>query len=124
MLSAGAGRFGGVHDDRVIGVSLDMFLQVLWTLERLSAEVAFVGFQRDMDSNVGGDVISFDRRSPTGTPSTLQVQVVCAFPTYMTLANVFLGRESRSEKGLLEVWMGTWHWYSRKVARWRRRIFP
>ena len=40
------------HDDRVICVSLDMFLQILWALERFPAELAFVRLQWNVDANV------------------------------------------------------------------------
>jgi len=37
-----------------------MLLQILRTLESLSAKVTFVWLERDVDSNVGGDVITFN----------------------------------------------------------------
>ena len=40
------------HDDRVIRVRLDMFLEILRTLEGLPTELALVRLQRDMDANV------------------------------------------------------------------------
>jgi hypothetical protein len=42
----------GAHDDRVIGVGLDMFLEVLWALERLSTKFALVRLEWDVNSNV------------------------------------------------------------------------
>ena len=46
------GRFRGPHKNRLIGVSLDMFFQILRTFEGLSTEIAFMRLQRYVDSNV------------------------------------------------------------------------
>lgn len=40
------------RQNRVVGVCLDVFLQVLWPLERLAAELALVRLKRNMDANV------------------------------------------------------------------------
>ena len=48
-------RLGGlIHtiDDRIIGMSLHMLLQILGPFERLAAELASMWLQRYMDSNV------------------------------------------------------------------------
>lgn len=39
-----------------------MLLQILGPLESFAAEFAAMGFQRDMDSNVGCNVIALDHR--------------------------------------------------------------
>jgi len=39
---------------------LYVLLQVLGTLKGLSTEITFVRFQRDVDSDVGGDMIALD----------------------------------------------------------------
>jgi hypothetical protein len=50
------------------GMSFDMLLQVLGTLEGLLAEVALVGLQGNMNPDVRGDMIPLDRRGATGCP--------------------------------------------------------
>ena len=67
-----------------------MLLQVLRTLECLSAEVAFVGLQWDMDSDVGGDVVTLDGGGATGVPSAGQIQVVGALSSDVLLADMVL----------------------------------
>jgi hypothetical protein len=76
-------------EDRVISMSLDMLLQILRTLERLSTEVTFVRLQRNMDSDVGSDMITLDSGGPARVPSAGEVQVVCALSSDMFLADVF-----------------------------------
>ena len=78
------------RNDRVIGVSLDMLLQVLGTLEALATEVAFVRFQRDMDTDVGSDVVAFDRGRMAIPPCTRQVEVIRTLAANMTLADMIL----------------------------------
>ena len=73
-------------------MGLDMLLQVLRTLESLSAEIAFVWLQRDVDSNVGGDMITLDSSGTAGIPTAGEVQVVCALSSDMLLADVVLER--------------------------------
>lgn len=41
---------------------LDMFLEVLRTLEGLAAELALVRLQGNVDANVARDVVALDRR--------------------------------------------------------------
>ena len=67
-----------------------MFLQVLRTLERLSAEVAFVWLEWDVDTNVRGNVIAFHGGRAAGTPLTGEVEVVCALAADMAFADVVL----------------------------------
>jgi len=68
--------FWRAHDDAIICMCLDMFLQILGSLERLAAEFTLVRLQWDVDSNVGGDVVSFDGRGSALAPCAGQVQVV------------------------------------------------
>jgi hypothetical protein len=53
-----------------------MFLQILWSLECLAAELALVRLQGDVDSDVGGDVVTFDRGGTALAPGAGQVEVV------------------------------------------------
>ena len=81
---------GRAKQDRVIGVSLNMFLQILRSLERLTAEVALMRLQWDMDTNVGRDMVTFYSRGTAITPLASQIQVVGALATNMALANMVL----------------------------------
>ena len=67
-----------------------MLLQVLRALERLSTEVALMRLQRDVDSDVGGDVIALDSSGAAGVPATRQIQVVCALASNVLLADMVL----------------------------------
>lgn len=80
--------FGGSKENRVVGVGLDVLLQVLRTLEGLSAEVAFVWLERDVYSDVGGDMVALDSGGTAGVPTAGKVQVVGALPADMFLADV------------------------------------
>lgn len=71
-------------------MGLDMFLEVLWALERLSTKFALVRLEWDVDSNVRGDVVSLDRRGAAATPLTGQVEVVGRFAADVALADMFL----------------------------------
>ena len=71
---------------------LDVFLQVLRTLECFSTEFTFVWLQGNVDSNMGGDVVAFDRRGATSAPSASEIEVVCALAADMAIANVLLSQ--------------------------------
>lgn len=81
--------FGRSKENRVISVSLDMLLQILRTLEGLPTEVTFVRLQRNVDSDVGSDMITLDSGSSARVPSTGEVQVICALSSDMFLADMF-----------------------------------
>lgn len=85
------GRFRGLNQNRVIGMGLDMLLQILRALEGLPASGAFVRLKRNMHSDVRSDVISLDCGGFTIAPLASQVQIICAFATNMSLADMFLG---------------------------------
>ena len=80
---------------RVISMGLDVFFQVLRALERLATELAPVRFERDMDSDVRGDVIALDHGDVAVGPTAGQVEVVGALATDVPFADVFL-RKDRS----------------------------
>ena len=67
-----------------------MFLEILWTLEGLAAEFALVRLERDVDSDVRGDVIALDRGRSTLAPLAGQVEIVRRLTTNMALADMFL----------------------------------
>ena len=75
-------------------MSLDMFLEILGTLEGFATKLAFVWFQGNVDSNVGGDVVAFDGCGAAASPLTGQVQVVGTFAAYMSFADMFLFKHS------------------------------
>lgn len=56
-LAIGLGR---AQKNGVVGVSLDMLLEILGSLESLATEVALMRLQWDMHPDVGRDVIAFD----------------------------------------------------------------
>lgn len=91
----------GSKENRVVGVGLDVLLQVLGTLESLSAEVTFVWLERDVDANVGGDMIALDSGGTAGVPSAGEVQVVGALSADMLLADVLLKRKVSFAHSLL-----------------------
>jgi hypothetical protein len=78
------------HDDTIIGVGLDMLLEILGTFECFATELALVGLEWNVDTDVGGDVVAFDCGRPALTPSAGQIEVVCRLTTNMALADVFL----------------------------------
>lgn len=71
-----------------------MFLEILWSLECLATELTLVRFQRDVDSNVGGDVVTLDGGGATLTPGAGQVEVVGRLATDVSLANMVLCNRS------------------------------
>lgn len=79
-----------VGEDAVVRVCLYVFLEILRALECLSTKVTFVRLERDVDSNVRGDVVALDGGGPAGTPLTGEVEVVGALAADMSLADVIL----------------------------------
>lgn len=76
--------------DRIVGVCLDVFLQVLRTLEALATKLTLVRLERNMDSDVRGDVVTFDGSCATRVPLAGEVQVIGALATNMAFTDVFL----------------------------------
>lgn len=71
-------------------MSLDMLLQILRTLKSFPTKVTLVRLEGNVDSNVGGDMITLDGGGATTSPLTSQVKIVCTFATDMTFADVLL----------------------------------
>jgi hypothetical protein len=90
-------RLGRAKQDRVISVRLDMLFEILGTLERLAAEVAFVRLQRNMNTNVRSNVITLDRGGTAVAPLTGQVQIVGALAANVTFTDVIVELLSRRE---------------------------
>lgn len=61
IIESALGVLRRADQDRVIGMGLDVFLQVLRTLEGLAAELTLVRLQGHVDTDVRGDVVSLDR---------------------------------------------------------------
>lgn len=83
---------GRPDQDAVVGMGLDVLLEILRALEGLSAEVALVWLQRDMDTDVRGDVVTLHRCGAARVPLASQVEVVGALPSNVPLTDVVLGR--------------------------------
>jgi hypothetical protein len=75
--------------DGVVGVCLHVLLEILRTLECLATEIALVGLQGDVDTNVRGDVITLHSGGTALIPATGQVEVVCALASNVLLTDVF-----------------------------------
>lgn len=70
-----------------------MFLEILWPLECFPAEFALVRFQRNVDSDVGGDVVTLDGRGAALSPGAGQIEVVGRLSAYVSLAHMVLHHE-------------------------------
>lgn len=80
-------------------MGLDVFLQVLRTLEGLATKVTLVRLQRDVDSDMRGDVVALDDSSAATAPFAGQVEVVGALTANMALTHMFV--ESLCSRTLL-----------------------
>jgi len=69
---------------------LDMVLQLLRTFECLAAELTFVRPHRYMHTDMRDDAVTRDGGGATTFPLTLQLEIVCALASDMTLADVVL----------------------------------
>ena len=78
---------------------LYVLLQILRTLERLTAEIALMRLQRHVHANVRSDVVALDRGGAAVSPLARQIQVVGALATDMSLADVVLGVLLASDGG-------------------------
>lgn len=71
-------------------MGLDMLLQILGALESLATEVTLVRLKWHMNADVGGDMITLDSCGVASAPLAGQVEVVGAFTSNVTLANMLL----------------------------------
>lgn len=76
--------------DRVIGVCLDMLLQILWALESLAAELALVRLERNVDAHVRGDVVALHGGGATRSPLAGEVEIVGGLASNMAFADMLL----------------------------------
>ena len=101
-VALGLGLLVGPDEDRVVSMRLDMLLQVLRPLEGLSTKLTLVRFQRNVNTDVRGDVVTLDGGCPAGVPLAGEVQVVGALAANMALTDVLLRSHSqRSERHAL-----------------------
>lgn len=80
----------GSDENTVIGMGLNVLLQILRSLEGLAAEVTLVRFERDMNTNVRSDVITLHRSCATRVPLTSQIEVIGALSAHMLLTQMVL----------------------------------
>jgi hypothetical protein len=71
-------------------MGLDVLLQILGTLERLLAKVAFVRLQGNVHADVRRDVVSLDGGRTAGAPRAGQVQIVGRLSADMAFADMVL----------------------------------
>lgn len=76
----------------------DMLLQILWTLEGLSAEITFVGLERNVNTDMRGDVVALDGGGAAVAPLAGEIQVVGALAADVTLANMILHAKSAAQR--------------------------
>lgn len=67
-----------------------MLLQILRPLESLSTEITFMWLQRNVDSNMGSDMVALHSGGTALVPATGEIQVVCALASNMLLADMLL----------------------------------
>ncbi len=61
------------REDRVVGVCLDMLLEILWTLETLATEFTLVRLERNVDSDMRGDVVTLNSGSTARVPLASEI---------------------------------------------------
>jgi hypothetical protein len=67
-----------------------MLLEILGALKRLAAKLALVRLERDVNTDVRGDVITLDSGGAARVPLASEVQVVGALAADMALTDVLL----------------------------------
>lgn len=75
---------------RIIGMGFHVFLEVLRAFECFPAKLAAVRLQRNVNPDVGCDMVALHDSDVTVAPSTLQVEIVGALSTDVTVADVVL----------------------------------
>ena len=76
----------------MIETYLHMLLQVLRSLEALTAKVALVRLERNMNTNMRSNVVTLDSGSSGLIPLACQVEVVSALTANVLLANMLIER--------------------------------
>ena len=89
--TAGGVLAGTRRKDRVIGMGLDVLLEILGPLKGLAAEIALVRLEGHMDADVGSDMVTLHGGGAALVPLARQVEVVGALAADMAFADVVLG---------------------------------
>lgn len=84
---------GNTNHVRIVSMSLDMFLFILWPFESFSTKLAPMRLQGDVNANVRSDMIPLDNFNVAVTPSTDQIQIIGAFATDVDFAYMVLRLE-------------------------------
>ena len=71
-------------------MSLHVLLEVLRPLEGLAAEVTLMWLQRDVNADVGRDVVALDGSSAAVAPLAGQIQIIRALAANVTFADMVL----------------------------------
>ena len=74
----------------VIGMSLDMLLQILRALEVLSTEGAAMRLEWDVNANMRSNMVAFHHLGTTRSPRTCEAEIVRALAPNMFFAKMFL----------------------------------
>lgn len=90
IATAPSPMLGRVHQYTVVGVCLDMLLQILWALERLATEITLVRLEWHMDTDMGSDVVALDGGRSACAPLAGEVEVVGTFAPDMAFADVVI----------------------------------
>ena len=93
---------GRADGNIVVGMRLDMLLQVLRALELLAAELALVGLEGDVNANVRGDVVALDGLGGAAVPRTDEVEIIGALAADVGLADMFLALVSGERASIRE----------------------
>jgi hypothetical protein len=80
---------------RILGVRLDVLLEVLRSLEGLAAHFTFMRLQWDMHTNMRRDVITLHRGGIAVTPRTHKIQVVRGLAADVLLTDMILTPSAR-----------------------------
>ena len=83
-------RLRRAKQNGVIGMGLNVLLEILGPFECFAAEVALVRLQRYVNTNVRSDVVTFHSSRAAVAPLTSQVQVVGTLAANMTLTDMVL----------------------------------
>ena len=82
----------------IIGMGFHMLFEVLRAFERFPTKLAAVRLQRNMDADVGRDMVALHDSYVTVAPSTLQIEIIGALSTDVTVADVILMKTVRTAR--------------------------
>ena len=79
-----------VYSNQMTRTNLFMLLQILGAFEALPTLLTGVGFERNVNSNVTSDMVTFGGFCGTGSPTACQAQIVCRFASNVFLTQMIL----------------------------------